>query len=766
MGYTPPGAAGVGGGEPAVKIPEEDRTFLEKIAEIPGAIYGAVTGEGAEVEFPDIPEATELVGADRMARDFGFLEALIPNLKIMMVRDDLGKAEVLERSFEGDERFGGVFADKFGNPMIVWDDKPYYMNKPGFSEQDIGTFIGEFVKNLPAAKFVKGASKLLGIVQRGVPSYGATEVAGQAAEAILTPKTTAAGKRSVSDIAQEVGIGTGIGVGADLAMATVPPVVTAAVRPVLRPLARGAVNVARKLPRYVRSVPGGAATLADEALNPTVQSSKYPLTVGQRGARPPTGGPGSNVTPQLEAEDVIRNAPSTDPAAKGVLRSFEDAQLQEIVDDATTIQREMGSGSAATAPGGEDVAGYAAEAVQSVVGKRATELKKAASEGYEAVRAAENPPIMSREGVLKTAEAAAQAVRGSSKGELGIAAINLEDMPALKRHLEYLSSIRKMAENPNFKGQPLKVIHGYQKSLNTAIGTAVPGSPERLALGRIKSVIDNAVYDGIEEGFMLGDQAVLDQLKDATGLYRQYMGLTGKGSAASKQKQAANRILEKLTDPDATPPQWANVLFGHAKFTPNQTMGVVIDRLKSILRPDEYDEVVALIKDGVLEKAFSAKGKGVTRTNIVNNFEEVFVKQRAIINKLFTPEEIARIRQFRQDVLPTMWAEMKLNPSGTSYAMMSAMARSRILNFARAVPFVKDVASEVKRITDIADADAMVRQYVARKSRPLFSQPVAAVSRPPAIESYAGEVPPELQSILDGLSEEAKSKLLGQVDPQ
>jgi hypothetical protein len=766
MGYTPPGAAGVGGGEPAIEIEEEDRTFLEKIAEIPGAIYGAVTGEGAEVEFPDIPEATELVGADRMARDFGFLEALIPNLKIMMVRDDVGKAEVLERSFAGDERFGGVFADKFNNPMIVWDDKPYYMNKPGFSEQDIGTFIGEFVKYIPAAKFVKGASKLLGIVQRGVPSYGATEVAGQAAEAILTPKTTAAGKRSVSDIAQEVGIGTGIGVGADLAMATVPPVVKAAVRPVLRPLARGAVNVARKLPRYVRSVPGGAATLADEALNPTVQSSKYPLTVGQRGARPPTGGPGSNVTPQLEAEDVIRNAPSTDPAAKGVLRSFEDAQLQEIVDDATTIQREMGSGSAATAPGGVDVPGYAAEAVQSVVGKRATELKKAASEGYEAVRAAENPPIMSREGVLKTAEAAAQAVRGSSKGELGIAAINLEDMPALKRHLEYLSSIKKMAENPNFKGQPLKVIHGYQKSLNTAIGTAVPGSPERLALGKIKSVIDNAVYDGIEEGFMLGDQAVLDQLKDATGLYRQYMGLTGKGSAASKQKQAANRILEKLTDPDATPPQWANVLFGHAKFTPNQTMGVVIDRLKSILPKDEYDEVVALIKDGVLEKAFSGKGKGVTRTNIVNNFEEVFVKQRAIINKLFTPEEIARIRQFRQDVLPTMWAEIKLNPSGTSYAMMSAMARSRILNFARAVPFVKDVASEVERITDIADADAMVRQYVARKSRPLFSQPVAAVSRDPAIESYAGEVPPELQSILDGLSEEAKSKLLGQVDPQ
>jgi hypothetical protein len=751
MGVDVPTAGGVGSGEPAIEIEEEDRTFLEKIAEIPGAIYGAVTGEGAEVEFPDVPEATELVGDDRLNRDFGFLETMIPNLKMMMVRDDVGKAEVIERSFAGDERFGGVFTDKFDNPMIVWDDKPYYMNKPGFSEQDIGTFIGEFIKYIPAAKIVKGASTLRGIVSRGVPSYGATEVAGQAAEAMLTPQTTAAGKRSVSDVAQEVGIGTGIGVAADLAMATVPPVVKAAVRPVVR----GTVNAARVLPRYVRPVVRGAATVVEDALSPIVQSSKYPLTVGQRGARPPSRGPGSNVTPQLEAEDVIRNAPSTDAAAKGVLRSFEDAQLQEIVDDVTTMQREMGSGRAATAPGEEDVTGKAAETAQNIVGKRVTELKRAASEGYDAVKAAEVQPIMSREGVLKTAEDATQAV----KSEMGVTARELEQMPILKGELAYLSRIIKMAGNPRFKGSPLNVIHGYQKSLNRAIGTAQQGSPERLALGKIKSVVDRAVYDGIEEGFMLGDQAVLDQLKNATGLYRQYMGLTGKGSAASKQKQAANRILEKLTDPDATPPQWANVLFGHAKFTPNQTMGVVIDRLKSILPKDEYDEVVALIKDGVLEKAFSKEGKGVTRTNIVNNFEEVFVKQRAIINKLFTPEEIARIRQFRQDVLPTMWAEMKLNPAGTSYAIMSAMARSKILNFARAVPFVKDVASGVERIADIADADAMVRQYVARKSRPLFSQPVAAVSRPPAIESYAGEVPPELQSILDGLSPEARGKI-------
>ena len=71
-----------------------------------------------------------------------------------MSRDDAGKAEIIKDSFEDDPRFGGVFSDKHNNPMVVWEDKPYYINKPGFSGQDIGTFIGEIAKYSPATKFV------------------------------------------------------------------------------------------------------------------------------------------------------------------------------------------------------------------------------------------------------------------------------------------------------------------------------------------------------------------------------------------------------------------------------------------------------------------------------------------------------------------------------------------------------------------------------------------------------------------------------------
>ncbi len=163
----PAGSAGVGGATTAAlppQAPEEEKSFLQKAADIPEALYRAATGEGAEVEFPDIPEATEI-------EDIGFFDSLIPNLKIMMARDDASKAEIIKGSFKDDERFGGTYSDKYGNPMVVWNDQAYYINKPGFSGQDLGTFIGEIVKYSPATKFVSGAKTLPGIVGRGAATY-------------------------------------------------------------------------------------------------------------------------------------------------------------------------------------------------------------------------------------------------------------------------------------------------------------------------------------------------------------------------------------------------------------------------------------------------------------------------------------------------------------------------------------------------------------------------------------------------------------------
>ncbi len=167
-------------------------SLFERIVSLPKAIGDSVTGANDDqLEFPEIPEMSEMI--DQAP---GFIEGLIPNLKVFMARDDYGKAEVLKNSFEGDERWGGSFEDSFGNPMIVWKNRPYYVNKPGLAGTDIGTVVGEIIKFLPASKFVSGAKTLFGTVARGIPAYGTTETINKAVENIMTPETTKAKKEA------------------------------------------------------------------------------------------------------------------------------------------------------------------------------------------------------------------------------------------------------------------------------------------------------------------------------------------------------------------------------------------------------------------------------------------------------------------------------------------------------------------------------------------------------------------------------------------
>ena len=730
--------------EEAKNTEEAEKSYLQRLKELPGNLYEAYTGENVPIEFPNIPEATDM-GGDAP----GFIEGLLPNLKIMLARDDLGKTEIMENAFEGDERWGGAFSDKFGNPMIVWNDQPYYVNKPGFSGQDFGTFVGEVIKFAPAMKFVNKAKTVLGTAGRGAGAYSTTELGSQALESAMTPETTKLKDQTTSDLAKDVGISTTIGVGADLVVPGVAKGVTKGVK-----AGANVVSDATKMfPRF----------------NPeTSIKSKFPLPQGQRTAELPDvkkGSIQSKVTQQLEEEDVLRNAPSTNPLASNIIKGFDESQLTAIRNEADLLRKEFGSGRVDIVDA-DDIPTAVGEEIQTSVTKTATSLKDRAGKAYEVVKGAEFQPVMSREGVLETTNNALNSVL--SKDGLGITQRELADMKILSRELDYLKRINNLAQKPNFKGSPLNILSGYQKSLNRAVRSAEEGSPEQLALNRIKGEVDKAVFEGIEKGIITGDEAVLDSLKEATDLYRQYIGLTGKAGGKDSQEKAANRILQMITNPNYTPKQVVTAFFGHAKFNPNQSMGLVLNKLKNVLPEEQYQEVVALAKDAVLEKAFSGTGKsGVTRTNIVNNYDDVFVKNKAITSLLFNADEIKRIKQFRDDVMPTLWADIKLNPSNSGYTILSGMARNGLLNYARLVPIVgTEFVEGVQRIGSTAQAINATRQYLNRVNKPLFSATVQSSIRPVAVEADDEVESSTLQSIIQNAPESLKEKLLEGSDAQ
>ena len=87
---------------------------------------------------------------------------------------------------------------------------------------------------------------------------------------------------------------------------------------------------------------------------------------------------------------------------------------------------------------------------------------------------------------------------------------------------------------------------------------------------------------------------------------------------------------------------------------------------------------------------------GVTRTNIINNYNQTFKKNKQLISQLFSKDELAKIEQFKDNVLPTLWAELKMNPPNTANMLMFSLARKGLLSYAGKIPlYLEDVRSSI-----------------------------------------------------------------------
>ena len=194
---------------------------------------------------------------------------------------------------------------------------------------------------------------------------------------------------------------------------------------------------------------------------------------------------------------------------------------------------------------------------------------------------------------------------------------------------------------------------------------------------------------------------------------------------------------------------------------------MVIDDLKSILPEDQYDEVIGSLKDAVLEKAFTNLKGDVSRRAIVNNYNQIFIKNKKVAEALFSPEEIVRIKQFRKDVLPTLWAEIKLNPSGSGYVALGGLARAGLMSTGframAALPLVAETGKALQTAGAASAAREAVRQYLSKNQTRWISIPSSAMTRTIIDEEVSGEAPPssspKINAIINSLTPSGREKL-------
>jgi len=677
-------------------VAEESSSLIQSLKD-------AWTGDNADIEYPELPETTDL-------EDYSFWDDFTnptAALSLMFARDDWSKAEIIKNNFENDDRFGGIKYDKFNNPMVEWSDKLYYVNKPGASEQDMGTIMGEVIKYLPASKVVNASRSLAGRILSGLGLYTLTEAGGEGIESQLAPEVAGAKKRSAKDIAIDSAKMGAISTGMDL---VVPPILRAPSAIVKGATRTGARILQKEIPNWAK---------------PVVKSkSTYGLTQGQAQADTPGLGKRATANERLMEEDFIRNAPGAESAeAKKILDEFDENQLNAIRNDAEKLQNEIGSGKIIPGEQVDNVPTTSTQDIKQIVTKASKDLKSEAQKGYKFVEGALDQPQVSVEGLTTILNQ----IRNNSEFK-GLLPRQLKRMGILADELSSLSDLEKAMSRPgsNYKQSiDFNEIVKQQKVINEASRTAERGSPEARLLGVLKGEFDKFVFDGIDNGFITGNRVVIDKLKEATGLYKKYIGISGKGGAKDKAQRTVNNILADLTNPGFEADKVVNVFFGHSKFNPTPVMAEVLKRLRQNLPEEKASEVIGLVKDAVLHKAFSGKGNEITRLNIVQNFNDVFNKNKNLISLLFTKKEIKKIEDFRKNVAPTLWADPSyvMNKSGTAYVFTSAMARNGLLTQLD-IPIVSRVAGGLNSVRNTNLAYDAIKNYVTRQNQPLFDFPL------------------------------------------
>lgn len=744
-----------------------DLDLLGKIRKLPSDIYDLATGKNAQVEFPNAPETTEI-------EDIDFYDRLIPELKLMFTTNDTGKAEIIADAFKDDERFGGAFSDKFGNPLILWNNTPYYVNKPGFSSQDLGTFIGTLLQYYPASKYVMGGAGMLNKAVRGTFGYGATETAREGVEASLTPKTTKAKNRDLGDVATDIGATTAINVGIDATL----PMLGKGLKAVTKPIKD---KVASSLPRF------NPKQGVEDDIVVMPEGKSFVATKGQAESAPfdrtKSGDAQAQATPQLMAESEKRYAKTE---GGDIIRGIDEQQLTDIRAEADELTKVFGSGGADGIPS-TLVPLNSAERIKNIILNRALITQTQAKDLYE--KGGLDNLIISREGINTLAKDALQKFNALKIGQY-----QLRDIKNLDRAVNDLKRIAKASDNPKFKPQSFEKLRDLQISLNRVIDNVKPENKTELkGLIEIANSIKSFIDGGIDRAFILGDEKILSNLKKANMNYKQYMGLSGESPGKDAVEKSANAILKKIVNPSLDADSVVSAFFGHIKFNPSPVMVRVLQKIKQNLPEEEATEVITLVKDGVLSKAFSGAGQsGVTRTNIVNNYDDVFKKNKKLISALFTPKEIERIADFKERVMPTLWAEIRINPSNSGYTIINAMARAGLLNYGKVVPFGGQTLTDPRiyqGIMDVSDAKSMVQNYTQRRIKALFSPEtanaiLAPLFRPGAIaptvtdpaleEQYQDDAAASLSRfkqtseldmdainpILANLSDEAKRKII------
>lgn len=555
--------------------------------------------------------------------------------------------------------------DKEGNPYVVIEGKPFYLNKPGLSNSDAAGFVGDLIKYAPVTKV---ANMFQNGVSRVLAAAGGTGVISGISELF----SKAMGSKQPFD-AEKVGLdavfgGVGQKVG-DVLQSFAQS---------RRPITDSAGNLTKEFQSALKSSninldefgEAGRDAIFDAYRQLGRQFSRQAgdIVASARQAEgdvfniPLTRGQATGDVRQIAREEAMRQG-GRGGAAQEKMLDFQRKQ-QEAIDRAAkervgpTIAPRVG-----LFPGQQEAGG----GMLNLIKRAAEQGKSAASAEYEKLN-------------LQDVRLATKAFGGLySRARKAIDDADIiaspELTPKTAQIFGQIETIVPETGKAEITEVSLKQIEKVRRQVSNLAKDAAPGSSDAKAAREVIGAFDSWLDDAIQTGLAKGDPEQLETLKKARSLWSNYKQSFGPptGAAAKGPDADARRVVSKMVSGDLSPTESMNLLFGVAKLGDNQTAMRVAKRLKTVFGEDtpEFES----FRSAAFSRLFQdTQGNTKSPQRIVSEIDELIMgRGSAVAQEIFTKDQIAKLRDFRSSVSRTLTPAEATNPSKTGYEISRAL---------------------------------------------------------------------------------------------
>ena len=656
------------------KKQKQDQTIEGSVKKSLGAIKEFFTGT-KRTEYPELPEIGAYKGEGALKVATGLM--INPNQK--------AQAEIIKAQIPGSE----IVQDKYENIIAVMPDgKSFYLNKPGASEQDFLQTTGQVLQYIPG---YSSAIKLAG-------------------KSLLKKSIYAGAAGGATSIAQDVATkplgSTEIDVPRAVISTVVPVVFEGAVNPI-------AAKTWKKLvgnPKFVTKTKDGKLVLnakgrkaaKDAGVDPDNIDEKFvksfsdelsrgiktDIAASQAGAgkfgfrlsKSQAIGDDEGMAALIEAS---KGAYGLD--AQKAAREFLKQQNIDIETTASNLLNKFNKGEIAR----EDIES-AGQNILNAVQKNFTKSSEKVTTAYN---------MVDKDAVFNAGDSNIDVLSTSVQKAIkeSTDVIDKELTPATIKGIQSINNFIKKVKPQGKKKLPVTTFQEFEtlRKKISALFPAAKNATDRKNLTAILNEYDKFYDDAIDNALFSGDEVALNAIKQARSefnLKQKLFGVNAIKKNGIKIDDRAGKVIQKiLNDPDVTPLNTIDYIFGSAQLGQKQGSLSLVRRLKTIFGGELGEDVSELaarssdfqsLRTAAFEKLIrdSSRNGTFNPQRFVNQWSTARQKYNDVLKELYDPDELRLIDDFVREVRKTFKPKDLVNASNTA----SALSRT-IQNVGRAL---------------------------------------------------------------------------------